>query len=124
VAETCTHLSTIADGVVPASDGCEDCPRTGDRWVHLRVCMTCGYVGCCDSSPNRHATAHWRADPGHPLVRSYEPGEDWWCYADQLVFEVSRVPCAGGSAIRSRWRPPLQSSAIVLLFGAPRSPTS
>src|SRR5690606_6435582 len=78
VAETCTHLSTVADGLVPSSAGCEDGLRTGDRWVHLRMCMTCGHVGCCDSSPNRHASAHWRAHPDHPLVRSYEPGEDWW----------------------------------------------
>jgi len=95
VADTCTHLSTITDRLVPSSDGCEDCLRTGDRWVHLRMCMTCGHVGCCDSSPNRHASAHWRAHPDHPIVRSYEPGEDWWwCYADRVVFEVAGAPAA------------------------------
>src|SRR5687767_9231373 len=75
----------------PSSDGCEDCLRLGPdaRWVHLRLCMTCGHVGCCDSSPNRHATAHWREQPDHPLVRSFEPGEDWWwCFVDELGFEV------------------------------------
>ncbi|MST33374.1 hypothetical protein GHK86_11675 [Acidimicrobiaceae bacterium USS-CC1] len=88
MAETCTHLGTVRD-VTPSSDGCEDCLRSGDRWVHLRLCMSCGHVGCCDSSANRHATAHWNAHHDHPLIRSFEPGEDWWwCYPDQLFFEV------------------------------------
>jgi len=85
----CEHLHLVAE-VAPSADGCEDCLRTGDSWVHLRMCMSCGHVGCCDSSPNRHATAHWRDEPGHPLVRSFEPGEDWWwCYQDELAFEDS-----------------------------------
>jgi CPA1 family monovalent cation:H+ antiporter len=64
--------------------GCEDCLREGTTWVHLRECLTCGHVGCCDSSPRRHARAHWLT-VGHPVVRSLEPGEDWgWCYADEL----------------------------------------
>ncbi|HKE77193.1 MAG TPA: UBP-type zinc finger domain-containing protein [Acidimicrobiales bacterium] len=84
---TCSHLDTIQP-VTPSSEGCEDCLRTGGRWVHLRVCQACGHVGCCDSSPNRHATAHFHATE-HPIVRSYEPGEDWWwCYADEVGFEV------------------------------------
>src|SRR5690606_26879044 len=70
MAEPCTHLGTARD-VTPSAEGCEDCLRTGDRWVHLRICQMCGHVGCCDSSPNRHATAHWRAHPDHPLVRSF-----------------------------------------------------
>lgn len=87
-ATTCNHLDTIAE-VTPSSDGCEDCLVTGDRWLHLRMCMACGHIGCCDSSPNRHATAHWRANPHHPVVRSYEPGEEWWwCYEDRVVFAV------------------------------------
>ena len=91
MAEPCTHLDDAAD-VTPSSTGCEDCLATGGRWVHLRMCMTCGHVGCCDSSPSQHATAHWK-DTGHPLVRSYEPGEDWWwCYADDVAF---MVPGAG-----------------------------
>jgi uncharacterized UBP type Zn finger protein len=85
----CTHLDQIR--VVPPDSvgGCEDCLRTGDRWVHLRVCLTCGQVGCCDSSPNRHATKHSH-ESGHPIVRSAEPGEEWcWCYEDQVTFELS-----------------------------------
>lgn len=80
----CTHVDTTVE-VVPSSTGCEDCLRTGGAWVNLRICMTCGHVGCCDSSPHRHATAHFRDHPGHPVIRSYEPGEDWWwCYVDEL----------------------------------------
>ena len=90
--DSCTHLDTVVEAP-PSSDGCEDCLRSGDRWVHLRLCMRCGHVGCCDSSPNRHATAHWRSSPDHPLIRSYEPGEDWWwCYVDELIFEVPDAP--------------------------------
>ena len=94
MAETCTHLDTIKD-VEPSSDGCEDCLRIGGSWVHLRMCMACGHVGCCDNSPNRHATAHWHGNPDHPLIRSYEPGEDWWwCYPDELIFELEGAPPA------------------------------
>ena len=72
--------------------GCEDCPRVGGWWVHLRVCMSCGHVGCCNDSPNRHATAHLRST-GHPVIQSYEPGEDWWyCYLDDLVFQNNGAP--------------------------------
>ena len=86
--DSCTHLNTVAE-VIPSSDGCEDCLRIRGRWVHLRLCMSCGHVGCCDSSPNRHATAHWHEHRYHPLVRSYEPGEDWWwCYPEAVLFEV------------------------------------
>jgi len=68
--------------VLPSARGCEECLRTGDAWVHLRLCMTCGHVGCCDSSKNRHATKHHGA-AGHPIVKSLERGEDWaWCYPD------------------------------------------
>jgi hypothetical protein len=92
MADTCTHLDTIED-VTPSSPGCEDCLRTGSGWVHLRLCMRCGHVGCCDSSPHQHATAHASAHGDHPLIRSYEPGEDWWyCYPDDLAFEVESGP--------------------------------
>ena len=86
-ANTCKHLDTIHD-VVPGSDGCQECLQMGDSWVHLRLCMACGHVGCCDASRNRHAT--WHAfDHKHPIVRSFEPGETWlWCYADDLLFEL------------------------------------
>ncbi len=80
----CTHLDQIRE-VSARTGGCEECLKTGSRWVHLRMCRTCGHVGCCDSSPNRHATAHFR-ETGHPIVRSVEPGESWsWCYADEAV---------------------------------------
>ena len=91
MAGTCTHLDQIHD-VTPTGDGCEDCLATGGRWVHLRLCMTCGKVGCCDSSPNRHATAHHHAS-GHPIIQSFEPGEGWWwCFVDELAFEVPDAP--------------------------------
>jgi hypothetical protein len=93
MADTCTHLDTIA-AVDPSADGCEDCLRTGGRWVHLRMCQTCGHVGCCDNSPGRHATGHWHSSR-HPLIRSFEPGEEWfWCYPDELAFELDGVPPA------------------------------
>src|SRR5689334_353056 len=94
VSQSCSHLDQAGD-VTPSSDGCEDCLRIGGQWVHLRMCMACGHVGCCDNSPNRHATAHWQTHPDHPLIRSYEPGEDWWwCYPDDLFFELDGAPPA------------------------------
>ena len=87
----CEHVDQVTDAQ-PSADGCEDCLAIGARWVHLRMCRTCGHVGCCDSSPNRHASAHYRAT-AHPLVTSYEPGEDWWwCYADQQAFRNPGAP--------------------------------
>ncbi len=83
----CQHLGMIHDVEPSSTVGCTDCVRIGSTWVHLRMCLTCGYVGCCDSSPNRHASGHART-VGHPLVRSMEPGEDWaWCFVDELVLE-------------------------------------
>ena len=83
----CVHLDQVRP-VAPTADGCEECLADGGRWVHLRVCMSCGHVGCCDSSPGKHATAHSRAT-AHPVVQSYEPGEDWWwCFVDEVVFDV------------------------------------
>jgi uncharacterized UBP type Zn finger protein len=84
--EVCTHLDQVRD-VTPSARGCEDCLKTGDTWVHLRLCRSCGHVGCCDSSKNKHATKHFRAS-GHPIIRSFERGEDWgWCYVDEIFFE-------------------------------------
>lgn len=82
----CEHLDGLDGAVEPSQrDGCEDCLAIGSRWVHLRLCMTCGHVGCCDSSPNRHATAHFH-ESGHPIIQSFEPGERWaWCYADDAM---------------------------------------
>jgi hypothetical protein len=82
----CTHLNQIND-VEPLTQGCGECLKTGGRWVHLRLCLTCGQVNCCDSSPNRHASKHFHAS-GHPLMQSAQPGEDWiWCFVDQLTME-------------------------------------
>ncbi len=85
---SCAHLVAAAELPEPTPgtpEGCEECLRDGTSWVHLRLCLTCGHVGCCDSSPNRHATAHFR-ETGHPVVRSFEPGEAWrWCYEDDQI---------------------------------------
>ena len=87
--EGCVHLREIHD-VTPSSNGCEDCLKIGDTWVHLRLCETCGHVGCCDSSKNKHATKHFHSTE-HPVVRSIEPGENWgWCYVDELAYDLSR----------------------------------
>jgi uncharacterized UBP type Zn finger protein len=84
MSQQCTHLDQIK---ITQTDThvCEDCIKTGDRWVHLRMCLECGHVGCCDSSKNKHATRHFH-ETSHPLIRSAEPGETWiWCYVDQIV---------------------------------------
>ena len=81
----CTHLAGVNEHVEARTpQGCEECLKSHGRWVHLRLCLSCGHVGCCDSSPNRHATKHFHAT-SHPIVRSFEPGEDWrWCYVDEI----------------------------------------
>jgi len=80
----CGHLDAVADVQPSTTEGCEDCLREGTRWVHLRECLECGHVGCCDNSPRRHATVHWHATQ-HPIMRSFEPAEQWaWCYPDEL----------------------------------------
>ena len=88
----CTHFGHVAITELPHSSvGCEECLAIGSGWVHLRICLEFGHVGCCDSSPNRHASAH-HAQTGHPLVRSLEPGEQWsWCYEDQVVLFLPQV---------------------------------
>ena len=90
-APICTHLDSVQVMDVPARDdvpGCEECLKIGGRWLHLRVCRTCGKVGCCDSSPNKHASKHAAADD-HPILTSIEPGEDWsWCVLDEVAFVV------------------------------------
>ena len=79
----CSHLQTIRE-VTPSADGCEECLERGDRWLELRLCLSCGKVSCCDSSPNRHASRH-AAESGHPIVETFQPGESWrWCYADRV----------------------------------------
>ncbi len=80
---TCIHLDQIQD-VTPSAEGCENCLKTGDAWVHLRLCLICGHVGCCNSSKNKHADQHFNTT-GHPLIQSHQPGENWiWCYLDEL----------------------------------------
>jgi uncharacterized UBP type Zn finger protein len=82
----CTHLDQISVDRPTEVPGCEDCLATGGWWVHLRVCRSCGHIGCCDSSPSRHATAHANQS-GHPIITSVEPGEDWsYCYLDDAMF--------------------------------------
>ena len=83
----CTHLQWVRTAA-PNAAGCEECLAMGDSWVHLRLCRTCGHVGCCDSSKNRHATKHFHATR-HPIVTSLEPGERWsWCYVDEVAMEL------------------------------------
>ena len=91
----CRHLDQVRDVTARTPEGCEECLQSGDEWVHLRLCLACGHVGCCDNSPNRHATAHFRAT-SHPVMRSFEPGEDWgWCFVDELFLEPA--PRASGN---------------------------
>ena len=89
---TCTHLDHITITQLPEStEGCEECLAAGGKWVHLRICLECGHVGCCDDSPGKHATAHARATE-HPIIRSLEPGEDWcWCFEDELAMRIPQV---------------------------------
>lgn len=92
MAEPCKHLDEVAHGrtkpVQPSGKGCQECLESGGTWVHLRLCLTCGHVGCCDDSPRRHATAHFH-QTRHPVVKSFEPGESWaWCYADDEMSEA------------------------------------
>ena len=93
----CTHLDQVTDVEPRTPKGCEECLRTGSWWVHLRLCLTCGHVGCCDDSPNRHATKHFGATR-HPVMKSMESGENWgWCYVDQLFI----LPAPGPQARRA-----------------------
>jgi uncharacterized UBP type Zn finger protein len=89
---SCTHLDHIHVTQLPAAvDGCEDCLASGSKWLHLRICLECGHVGCCDDSPNRHATAHATATE-HPIIRSLEPGEDWsWCFVDEVGMRIPQI---------------------------------
>ena len=89
---TCTHLDHVVVTELPEEvAGCEECLAAGGEWLHLRICLECGHVGCCDDSPSRHATAHAQ-DSGHPIIRSLEPGEVWsWCYVDQALMRIPEV---------------------------------
>ena len=84
MADECTHLDQIRN-VKPKTKGCEECLKMHDTWVHLRLCLECGHVGCCDDSKNKHATKHFKASR-HPIIQSFEPGESWrWCYVDEMM---------------------------------------
>jgi hypothetical protein len=85
--EACVHAAGIRK-VTPSARGCEECLRMGSPWVHLRLCRACGHVGCCDSSPHRHATKHFHAT-GHPIIEGYDPPEGWaWCFVDEQVLDL------------------------------------
>jgi monovalent cation:H+ antiporter-2, CPA2 family len=87
MATRCVHLHSVK-AVRPRASGCEECLALGDTWVHLRLCRTCGHVGCCDDSKNKHATKHFHST-GHPIITSFEPGEHWsWCYVDDMVVDL------------------------------------
>jgi uncharacterized UBP type Zn finger protein len=92
MAVTCTHLDHVRITELPEEiAGCEDCLAAGGVWLHLRICLECGHVGCCDDSPGRHASAHAGATT-HPIIRSVEPGEDWsWCFPDETAFRIPTV---------------------------------
>lgn len=101
----CKHLSVLvrprSQSLTPSSVGCKECLETGDEWVHLRLCMTCGHVGCCDDSTNKHATGHFHATK-HPVVKSFEPGEDWaWCFVDLEMVET--IPAFPAESPRSHY---------------------
>ncbi|MEP6624774.1 MAG: UBP-type zinc finger domain-containing protein [Acidimicrobiia bacterium] len=89
---TCEHLATVDTGAAASGDGCVECLASGGRWLHLRRCLTCGHIGCCDSSPGRHATAHFGSS-SHPVIQSFEPGEEWiWCFVDDQAVEIADAP--------------------------------
>lgn len=90
--QQCKHLAQVRDVQPKTPDGCEECLASGDEWVHLRLCLECGHVGCCDDSPNRHATKHFHTSK-HPVMRSFEPGENWgFCYVENLFIEPAPRP--------------------------------
>ena len=95
---TCTHLDHVRVTELPEeSAGCEECLAEGGSWCHLRICLECGHVGCCDSSPGRHATRHAQ-ESEHPIIRSLQPGEDWsWCFVDEVGFLIPQIQ--GGTRI-------------------------
>ncbi len=107
MSETCSHLEAALSrhaGVKPTGPGCVECLASDGVWVHLRLCLTCGHVGCCDNSPGRHATKHFHTSK-HPVIRSYEPGEDWgYCYPDDDA--VDELPAKTGEAAPRHFDPP------------------
>jgi hypothetical protein len=116
VTTICTHLNSIND-VSPLTPGCEECLRAGDAWLHLRLCLSCGHVGCCDDSKNQHATKHFHATE-HPIIQSLEAGEDWrWCYVDEMLLDAapestSEVPADFQNSTASETSPPLYLTSM------------
>ena len=114
MAKSCTHADHLRP-VAPRSDGCEECLRTGEDWVHLRLCLTCGQVGCSDDSKNKHATAHFHST-GHPVIESLEQGENWrWCYVDEILFaseidEADTAAYESGNVMSDNTRSPFTTS--------------
>lgn len=101
MAPSCTHLDQVRDVTPRTPQGCEECLKAKGWWVHLRLCLSCGHVGCCDQSPGKHATKHFQQSR-HPIIRSFEPGEDWgWCYVDELMMEPAPVPARAAPTRRS-----------------------
>jgi hypothetical protein len=95
MSKSCTHTDSIAH-VTPSALGCEECLKTGSMWVHLRLCRTCGHVGCCDDSPNRHATKHFKATQ-HPIIEGYDPPEGWgWCFVDEVMVDLGETTPQNG----------------------------
>ncbi|HEV2780058.1 MAG TPA: UBP-type zinc finger domain-containing protein [Actinophytocola sp.] len=89
---SCAHLDQVRNVDAQTPDGCAECLASGSEWVHLRKCLTCGHIGCCDSSPNKHATHHY-SRTRHPVIVSFEPGEDWgWCYPEELMLRPAPKP--------------------------------
>lgn len=83
----CDHIQTSSEEMQGNTEGCEECEKIGSTWVHLRLCLGCGHVGCCDSSVNKHATKHFKQTQ-HPVIKSYQPGENWkWCYLDSVFVQ-------------------------------------
>jgi Zn-finger in ubiquitin-hydrolases and other protein len=120
MSKTCTHMATIRD-VTPSALGCEECLETGDVWVHLRICRTCGHVGCCDQSPNRHATKHYHATQ-HPIIEGYDPPEGWgWCYVDEAMFDLSDRMTPHNGRIPRYYLLGLKCSAACAAHLAPRA---
>ena len=95
MSDECPHVAHVAN-VIPATRGCQECLNTGTAWLHLRLCRSCGHVGCCDQSPGRHATAHFHATH-HPIIEGYDPPEGWgWCYVDEIFLELpNQTPQVG-----------------------------
>ena len=117
MAEPCSHFDQMRNVPPRTPQGCEECLKTHGRWVHLRMCLVCGHVGCCDQSPGKHATAHFH-ETGHAMMKSFQRGEDWgWCFVDKVYFDPAPRPEGSDSPTPLR-QPPLQRILAVLRSAA------